>query len=214
MKTRRFFRLLLALLFLSVFSTTKAQQPLSSLQIATAHKKAVAEATMYHNKGFHVFRSSHDMQTLLENFYKDVYRETQPGQRVYLWAMGTAKASTTAEAEIQALDQAKQHFPGLLLMYFNSWVSSNKHLTVNDKKLLINAINKSEKSITQKIAVRKPDKEVIFMKSKKGRYQASVRVLYKQMPLREMARNEIKKQLRKTTGWSENKMNQFLHFKN
>lgn len=214
MKFTLLHRIFLSILIVASFTSVKAQHSLSPSQLATAHKKAVAETAMYQKKGFHVFRSSPDMQTLLESFYKDVYRETKPGQRVYLWAMGTAKASTTAEAEIQALDQAKKHFPGLLLMYFNSWVSSNQELTGNDKKLLTSAINKSETSITRKIAALKPDKEVVLMKSKKGKYQAAVRVLYKQLPLREMARNEIKNQLRKTTDWPESKTDRLLHFNN
>ncbi len=205
-------RLILLFLALTGFTTVVAQHALTASQLATARKKADAETTMYRKKGFRVAHSSKDMHTLIENFYKDVYRENKPGERVYLWAMGTGKASSQAGAEEQALHQAKKHFPGLILMYFNSWISTNKNLSEGDKKLLTQAINNAKNSISGKIMAMLPDKQLTFVKEKKGQYQAAVRVLYKQFPLRELARKEIKKQLRKTTSWPESKMDRLLHF--
>ncbi len=205
-------RLILIFLALTGFTTVVAQHALTASQLAAARKKADAETTMYRKKGFRVVHSSQDMHTLIENFYKDVYRENKPDQRVYLWAMGTGKAASQAGAEKQALNHAKKHFPGLILMYFNSWTSTNKNLSERDKKLLTTAINNAKNSITGKIMAMPPDKQLTFIREKKGQYQAAVRVLYKQLPLRELARKEIKKQLRKTTSWSESKMDRLLHF--
>ncbi len=204
--------IILALLAVVGYVPAKAQHALSSSQLATARKKAVAEAAMYQKKGFKVYHSSAGMQTLIENFYKDTYREISPGQRVYLWAMSTGKSSTATGAETQALQKAKKHLPGLVLMYFNAWTSANTNLSESDKKLMTSAINKAESGINDKIMALPPNKKVTFIKSKKGQYQAAVRVLYKQLPLRELARTEIKKQLRKSTHWPESKMDQSLHF--
>ena len=189
-----------------------AQHPLTAQQKARAHKKAVAETFMYKKKGFKVYGSSANMQILIEGFYQHVYKEYKPGQRVYVWAMGLGKASTAADAVNIALQKAKKHIPGLMMMYFNSWTSANSKLSGNDKKLIMKAISNAENGITNRIMARNPDKSISLIKNKKGQYQAAVRVLYKQFPLRGLARNEIKKNLRKTTNWSESKMDQLLHF--
>jgi len=189
-----------------------AQHPLTSEQLAKAHKKAVSETTMYQKKGFRVYHASESMQKQIENFYKDTYREYKPGERVYVWAMGLGKAPSPAGAVQDALNQAKKHIPALIMMYFNSWTSANSSLSEKDKKLLMNAIGKAEGNITKKIMAQSPDKTLALVKQKKGNYQAAVRILYKQIPLRKTAREEIKKELRKTTDWSENKMDNLLHF--
>ena len=192
--------------------TTIAQHPLTSQQKARAHKKAIAETFMYKKKGFKVYESSANMQSLIEGFYQNAYKEYKPGQRVYVWAMGLGKASTATHAVNIALQKAKKHIPGLMLMYFNSWTSANSKLSGSDKKLIMNAINNAKSGITNRIMARNPEKSIRLIKTRKGQYQAAVRVLYKQFPLRVLARNEIKKNLRKTTNWSESKMDKLLHF--
>jgi flavin-binding protein dodecin len=204
----------LILLTLSLFigMSTFAQHPLSQPQKARAHKKAMAETLMYKKKNFRVVNTSKSMQALIEGFYQDVYQEYKPGQRVYVWAMGLAKAPTQEKAIHNALAQAKKHIPGLMLMYFNSWTSANSELSGTDKKLLTNAINQSKEGLTHRIMASSPDKQINLVKSKKGQYQAAVRVLYKQLPLRNIARFQIKKELKRTTQWSEKKMDRLLHF--
>ncbi|UBM62526.1 hypothetical protein LA303_00755 [Candidatus Sulfidibacterium hydrothermale] len=211
MKKFFFSGLILSVFLLSGFPVM-AQHPLTQEQLTKAHKKAVSETAMYQKKGFKVYSSSQSMQNLIENFYKDTYREYKPGERVYVWAMGLGKGASPTTAIQNASKQAKKHIPALIMMYFNSWTSANSSLSENDKKQVMSAIRQAQGNITQKLMSRPPDKSIVFIKQKKGQYQAAVRVLYKQLPLRETAREEIKKVLRKTTGWSESKMDDLLHF--
>ncbi len=203
--------ILLTALLLSVIILS-AQMKLSPQKIQKAHKKAVAEARMYSKKGFKPYGSSLKMQLLIKNFYLDVYKENSPGERTYVWAMGMGKAKNKEKAIELSILNAKKHIAALMVMYFQSWTDASKKATENEKKKIKAAINKAEGKIKQVIFTRNPDEKLIFTKEHHGQFQVASRVLYKQLPLRNLSRNQIIKELQKTTNWSENKMNQLLHF--
>lgn len=205
-------KLILLTTFLFFTIILAAQTKLSPQKVQKANKKAVAEARMYSKKGFKPYGTSLELKQLIENFYLDVYKENSPGERTYVWAMGMGKAKSKAKAIKLSMLNAKKHIAALMVMYFQSWTSASKKATENEKKKINAAINKAENNIQQVIFSENPDKKLILIKENRGQFQVVSRVLYKQIPLRNLSRSQIIRELKKTTNWNENKMNQLLNF--
>ncbi len=189
-----------------------AQSGLSSSAKAKAVKKAAAEAKMYNSKGFKTYKSNQSIENMLKDYYEQSYRETSPGERVYISSQGMAKTASAVTAFQKATAQANRRIPGLLQMYFNSWISADKRTTEKQKAALISAVNKSGKTLEQMVAKQTPDKMYRLLKEKSGKYQAVVRLLYNQQKLRNLARNEIIKTAKEQTNLTESNIRKYLHF--
>ena len=188
------------------------QGHLSHASQAKAAKKASAEAKMYHSKGFTAYKTGLSISDLLKDYYEQSFRETSPGEKIYINTQGVAKANTAAAAFQNAKEQATRRVPGLLQMYFNSWISVDKRTTDKEKSVLTDAVNKSGKALANMVNAQTPDKAYRLLKEKSGKYQAVIRLLYSQQKLRDLARKELVKTAKEHSNMPESKVREYLHF--
>jgi hypothetical protein len=207
MKTQ--FSLALIILFgLNCFG----QEQLPSALQAKAAKKALAEAKMYHSKGFAAFKTNLSLNDLLKDYYEQSYREIAPGERVFINTQGLARASSVSAAFQNAKEQAIRRIPALLQLYFNSWISVDKRSSDKEKAKLIDAVNASGKALEKMVSEQNPDKIYRLLKEKSGKYQAVIRLLYKQEKLRNLAREKIVKIAGESSAMSEDSIRAYLQF--
>lgn len=203
----------LSFILLLLFSNSMMSQGiLSSVATKRAQKKSIAEAKMYHKKGFKPYHTKQSLQALLFDYYTLAYTEKRPGVRVYVQGqgMGTGKDAPTAIAH--GIQDANKSIPGLLSMYFNSWSSVDRRTTDQEKSKITNAVNTVAQSFKGQLPHLKYYKIYEMVRPKKGKYQAVVRILYNQEMLQTNFRRLIKKKLQQTTQWNEKRIDTLLHF--
>lgn len=175
-----------------------------------ALSKAKAESVMYTKKGF-ATKDGSDMKQNILDFYNEVYLVDEKKVPKYVWGMGTAKKATEKEAYDKAYQDAIDNMPGLMITYFQMWTMASK-ASDDDRNKVQMAIGDASKAITQ--ACNAVDYTVMtyLVNEAKGKFQVHVRTLTNQSALKELARKEIMKELKKATDWNEEKMIELLTF--
>ncbi|MFB6317959.1 hypothetical protein [Saccharicrinis sp. FJH54] len=176
-----------------------------------AEKKASAEAVMYGKKGF-VCKDGSDLKQSLLDFYKDVNLKDEKGVPKYIWGMGISKASTEEEAYKGAYKDAIDNVPGVMITYFQMWTMSSG-ATDEEQQQVQKAIENAKKAIEQACASEEYNVKVHLVNTMSNTVQVHVRTLTDQNKMKEVARLEIMKELKKSTDWDEPKMRSLLTFK-
>ncbi len=204
---------ILSFILLMLFSgVVMSQGILSAAATKRAQKKAMAEAKMYHKKGFKPYHTKQSIQAMLFDYYKLAYTEKKPGIRVYVQGQGMSTGKDTPAAIAHGIQDANKSIPGLLSMYFNSWASVDSRTTDKEKSKITDAVNTVAKSFKNQLPHLKYYKIYEMVRPKKGKYQSIVRILYNQEMLRTNFRRFIKKELQHTTQWNEKRIDALLHF--
>ncbi len=178
-----------------------------------AVKKAKAEAAMYSKKGFIPYKTSMNMYNLILDYYKNSFLETANGDRIYIYHQGIATGNNIESAVAKATLKAKQAVPGIAAMYFNSWASGDNRTTAEEKKDITYAVNKVAEDLKENPEKIKCEKVYRMVKTKKGKYQAVVRVLCnKKKSVYPLFRKNIVNILVSTKGWNRQKADRVLHF--
>jgi predicted methyltransferase len=175
-----------------------------------ALKKSKAEAAMYVKKGFQT-KDGSDMEQNLLDFYNEVYMTDQKNVPKYVWGMGLAKAETEQEAYEKAYKDAIEEVPGLMITYFQMWTMTSG-ANQDEQSKIQKAIEDASKAIASVCEGLKYDVVVYLINPKDSQIQVHLRTLTPQKNVKDMVRNEIKKELKKSTDWSDEKMTNLLTF--
>jgi hypothetical protein len=131
--------------------------------------------------------------------------EDENGIKVHVIGYGSGSASSPEEAEKQALQKAYDHFPGLMVMYFQSWNMASQmdgSLNNEEAEAIKKAINASEAAITKAYLALEMPPTLNIRRERRNSWEVNVRVLYSQMKLRDIARDIIADELVQKEGWS------------
>jgi hypothetical protein len=166
---------------------------------------------MYLKKGFVTSDGSNLEQTLLK-FYNEVYTVDENNVQKNIWGMGTGKAASAEEAYKLAYSDAIEEAPGLMMTYFQMWTMTKK-APPEELDQVRYAINNAEAAIKELCKNATYQVPVQLTRNDKGKTEIHLRTLTNQLDLRDKARMEIIKELKKATDWEEAKMVELLTFK-
>ena len=167
-----------------------------------AERRAEREHQALERRGWNT--DDNDLYEALLRSWTKQLEEDENGVKVYVIGYGNVTAPTLDEAREKALKEAVDHFPGLMMMYFQSWnMAARMEGTLSDEEgeQVRQAVNDSEKAITKAIHALDLQPTLYMHRERRNAMEAHIRVLTRQMELRRIVMGIIAEELVDTHGW-------------
>ncbi len=208
--------LFIAIFTLGLFTNTFAQQTTKELNKEIkekATKNARKEAKKLKKDGYKVDPGQLPMEKQLDDSWRKKLMVDEDGNPAYFIATGTSVGETQAAAKMQAYEVAKINIANqlgtevaglvetnLANSQLNSEEASSVTETIGSFKSIVS--KKMGRTLTVFEAYRKIDKNT----------EVRVTLAYSYKTAMQMAKNELRKQLQKTAGLNQQKIDEILDF--
>lgn len=178
----------------------KAQQDTE----AQALERAEREFNALSGRGWEA--STGDLRQMLENGWKLHYELDEQGEHVYVRTYGGGRNQDKEAAIREAIDKAREFVSNPMVLYFQTWNANKRmkgEISTEDSHIIRDVISDIHDLIYEQVSGLEVEPQVVITRpGRRNTTEATVRVYYNQLELREFVRNLIVDEIMKTTEWT------------
>ncbi len=150
--------------------------------------------------------STGDLLQMLENGWKLHYELDEQGEHVYVRTYGSGRDQDKEAAAREAIDKAREYVSGPMVLYFQTWNASQRmkeEISEEDAHIIRDVVSDIHDLIFEQVSALEVEPQVVITRpGRRNTVEATVRIYYNQLELREFIRNLIVDELMKTTEWT------------
>ena len=188
------------MLLLGLCPGLKAQRDTDS----QAMERAEREYNTLSNRGWEAYHG--DLRQMLEYGWKLHFELDEKGEHVYVRTYGGGRNQDKEAAISEAIEKAREFVSNPMVLYFQTW-NANKRMkgdiSTEDSHLIRDVISDIHDKIYENVSALEVEPQVVITRpGRRNTHEATVRIYYNQLELREFVRNLIVDELLTKTSWS------------